>query len=59
LAPFFPRAARVLFGKCAIVLFRRAALAAFLMFRFAGGPLFSIRHNFTKLDLLNRILCCE
>ena len=37
LAPSFPRAARVVFGKCAIVLFRRAALAAFLMFRLAAA----------------------
>jgi hypothetical protein len=31
----FREPVRVFFGKCAIVLFRRAALAAFLMFRFA------------------------
>ena len=36
LAPSLPSAVRVFFGKCATVLFRRAALAAFLMFRFAA-----------------------
>ena len=37
LAPSLPRAVRVFFDKCAIVLFRRAALVAFLMFRFAAA----------------------
>ena len=35
-APCLPRAVRVFLGRCAIVFFRRAALAAFLMFRFAA-----------------------
>jgi hypothetical protein len=42
LAPSLPRAVRVLFDKCAIVLFCRAALAAFLMFRFAAARCFSV-----------------
>ena len=33
---------RVFFGKCAIVLFRPAALAAFLMFRFAAARCFFV-----------------
>ena len=33
---------RVFFGKCAIDLFRRAALAAFLMFRFAAERCFLV-----------------
>jgi hypothetical protein len=41
-APSLPRAMRVLFGKCATVLFRRAALAAFLMFRFAAARCFRV-----------------
>jgi hypothetical protein len=36
LAPSLPKAVRVFLDKCAIVLFRRAALAAFVMFRFAA-----------------------
>lgn len=36
LAPCLPKAVRVFLDKCAIVLFRRAALAAFFMFRFAA-----------------------
>jgi hypothetical protein len=35
-APFFPRAVRVFFGRCAIVRFRLAADAAFLMFFLAA-----------------------
>ena len=42
LAPSLPRAVRVVFDKCAIVLFRRAALAAFLMFRFAVACCFFV-----------------
>jgi hypothetical protein len=42
LAPSFPRAVRAFFDKCAIVLFRRAALAAFLMFRFAAARRFLV-----------------
>ena len=42
LAPSLPRAVRVVFGKCAIVLFRCAALAAFLMFRFAAARCFLV-----------------
>jgi len=42
LAPFLPRAVRVFFGRCATVLFRCAALAAFLMFRFAAARCFLI-----------------
>jgi hypothetical protein len=42
LAPFLPRAVRVFFDKCAIVLFRPAALAAFLMFRFAADRCFLV-----------------
>jgi hypothetical protein len=42
LAPSFPRAVRVLFGRWATVLFRRAALAAFLMFRFAAARCFLV-----------------
>ncbi len=41
-APFLPRAVRVFLGKCAIVFFRRAALAAFLMFRFAAVRCFVV-----------------
>src|SRR2546430_5310514 len=41
-APSLPRAVRVFLGKCAIVLFRRAALAAFLMFRFAAVRCFLV-----------------
>jgi len=37
LAPFLPRAVRVFFDKCSIVLSRLATLAAFLMFRFAAA----------------------
>jgi len=40
LAPSLPRAVRVFFDKCAIVLFRPAVLAAFLMFRFAAARCF-------------------
>jgi hypothetical protein len=40
LAPFFPRAVRVLFDKCAIVFLLRAVLAAFLIFRFAAARCF-------------------
>jgi hypothetical protein len=36
----FPSAIRVRFGKCAIVRFRRAALAAFLTFRRAASRCF-------------------
>ena len=39
-APSLPRAVRVFLGKCAIVFFLRAALAAFLMFRFAAARWF-------------------
>jgi len=35
-APFLPRAVRVRFGRFAMVRLRRAAAAAFLMFRFAA-----------------------
>jgi hypothetical protein len=42
LAPSLPRAVRVLFGKCATVLFRHAALAAFSMFRFAAARCFRV-----------------
>ena len=42
LAPFLPRAVCVLLGKCAIVLFRRATLEAFLMFRFAAARCFLV-----------------
>jgi hypothetical protein len=42
LAPSLPRAVRVFFGRCAIVFFRRAALAAFLMFRFAATRCFLV-----------------
>ncbi len=42
LAPSLPRAVRVFFDKCAIVLFRRAALSAFLMFRFAAARCFRV-----------------
>ena len=42
LAPSLPRAVRVFFDKCAIVLFRRAALAAFLTFRFAAARRFLV-----------------
>jgi len=42
LAPSLPRAVRVFFDKCSIVLFRRAALAAFLMFRFAVACCFFV-----------------
>ena len=42
LAPSLPRAVRVLFDKCAIVLFRCADLAAFLMFRFAAARRFLV-----------------
>lgn len=42
LAPCLPRAVRVFLGKCAIVFFRRAALAAFLMFRFAAAFCFLV-----------------
>ena len=41
-APFLPRAVRVFLGKCAIVLFPRAALAAFLIFRFAAVRCFLV-----------------
>src|SRR4030095_21237 len=40
--PSLPRAVRVFFGRCAMVLFRRAALAAFLMFRFAAARCFFV-----------------
>lgn len=42
LAPSFPRAIRVLLGRCAIVLFRRAARAAFLIFCFAAAGCFLV-----------------
>jgi hypothetical protein len=42
LAPSLPRAVRVLLGKCAIIRFRRADLAAFLMFRFAAARCFLV-----------------
>jgi hypothetical protein len=42
LAPSLARAVRVFFDKCSIVLFRRAALAAFLMFRFAVACCFFV-----------------
>jgi hypothetical protein len=42
LAPFLPRAVRGFLDKCAIVFFRRAALAAFLMFRFAAARCFLV-----------------
>jgi len=42
LAPSLPSAVRVFFGKCATVLFRCAALAAFLMFRFAATRCFLV-----------------
>ena len=35
-APFFASAVRVRFGRCAMVRLRLAAVAAFLMFRFAA-----------------------
>lgn len=49
LAASLPRAVRVFFGKCAIVLFRRAALAAFLMLRFAAVRCFRVAMLFSKL----------
>ena len=42
LAPSLPRAVRAFFGRRAIVLFRRAVLAAFLIFRFAAARCFSV-----------------
>ena len=42
LAPSLPRAVRVFLGRRAIVFFRRAALAAFLMFRFAAARCFRV-----------------
>jgi len=42
LAPSLPRAVRVFPGRRAIVFFRRAALAAFLMFRFAAARCFRV-----------------
>jgi hypothetical protein len=42
LAPSLPRAVRVFLGRCATVLLRRAALAAFLMFRFAAALCFLV-----------------
>ena len=42
LAPSLPSAVRVRFGRCAIVLFRRAALTAFSMFRFAARRCFPV-----------------
>ena len=42
LAPSLPRAVRVFLGRCAMVLFRRAARAAFLMFRFAAVRCFLV-----------------
>jgi len=41
-APSLPRAVRVFLGRCAIVRFRRADLAAFLMFRFAAARCFLV-----------------
>ena len=43
LAPSLPRAVRVFLGRRAIVLFRCAALAAFLMFRFAAARFFVVK----------------
>jgi len=42
LAPCLPRAVRVFLGKCEIVFFRRAARAAFLIFRFAAARCFLV-----------------
>ena len=42
LASCLPRAVRVFLGGCAIVFFRRAVLAAFLMFRFAAARCFLV-----------------
>ena len=47
-APSLPRAVRVFLDKCAIVLFRRAALAAFLMFRFAAVRCFLVVMSLTE-----------
>src|SRR5262245_48754583 len=41
-ASSLPSAVRVFLGRCAIVLFRRLALAAFLMFRFAAAHCFFV-----------------
>ena len=42
MAPSLPRAVRVFLGRRVIVFFRRAALAAFLMFRFAAARCFRV-----------------
>jgi hypothetical protein len=42
LAPSLPRAVRVFLGRRAIVFLRRAALVAFLMFRFAAARCFRV-----------------
>ncbi len=47
-APSLPRAVRVFLGRCATVLFRRAALAAFLIFRFAATRCFLVVMSLNK-----------
>jgi len=42
LAPSLPRAVRVFLGRCATVLFWRAVLAAFLIFRLAAARCFLV-----------------
>jgi hypothetical protein len=50
LAPSLPSAVRVFFGKYATVLFRRAALAASLMFRFAATRCFLVVVSFGEQE---------
>jgi hypothetical protein len=52
LAPSFPRAVRVFLGKWAMVLFRRAARAALLIFRFAVARCFLVVMTLGKRRLL-------
>jgi hypothetical protein len=57
LAPSLPSAVRVFFGRWATVLFRRAALAAFLIFRFAAARCFLVVIYFAERFLANELAC--
>src|SRR4029453_3539562 len=60
LAPSFPRAVRVFLGRRAIVFFRRATLAAFLIFRFARPRCFLVATSSgTRSILVGSSARCE